>query len=299
MINKALTKELKELANKFLLAETKSTKNVCTTQAKFLLESLGLCENLSFNQMYKQLGFSYLMGKNSSSKIEKGLKENINSYVLYLSASDNSGFDLCKYASKFCREICLVESGRSLMEQKNGNIHKSRLLKTWLYQFNEPLFNELLEFELRKAQNSYIKTGIKFCVRLNGTSDLNFYSIMDKFTNIQFYDYTKDINRVLNSCGENNHHITFSFSGSNFAHCRQAIKQGFNVAVPVLKSDFKKILSDFNEFCFNGDTTDLRFLDKQKGKICLLSVKGNHKDENSFLLSYESFNNLLNKVHLN
>ena len=95
-----------------------------------------------------------------------------------------------------------------------------------------------------------------------------------------------------------NHHITFSFSGSNFAHCRQAIKQGFNVAVPVLKSDFKRILIEFKN-TFDGDKTDLRYLDKQKGKICLLSVNGNHKDENSFLLSYESFNNLLNKVHLN
>ena len=255
---------IKELADRFLLSEDQKEQSEILVNASFELSQL-IFDQITI-KTYKALNFSYLLGRNSSSKIEKGLKENIDSYVLYLSASKNAGFDICTYASKFCRQICLVESGRASMEQKNGNIHKSRLIKTWLYKFNNKLFNQILEHELNKARARYIKTGVKFCVRLNGTSDLSFFKTIVKNPDIQFYDYTKDPLTALNNLA--NHHITFSFSGSNIQHCRQALRNGLNLAVPVLKSDFKKILEDYSRFCFNGDITDLRFLDKHKSKIC-------------------------------
>ena len=285
---------INQLADSFLLSNDKEEQTQILTEASQILASLTF-ERITI-KTYRALSFSYLMGRNSSSKIEKGLKENIDSYVLYLSASKNAGFDVCTYASKFCREICLVESGRASMKQKNGNIHKSRLIKTWLYKFNNKLFNQILEHELNKARSRYIKTGVKFCVRLNGTSDLSFFKTIVKNQDIQFYDYTKDSLTSLNNLS--NHHITFSFSGSNIQHCKQALRNGLNIAVPVIKSDFERILNDFKNICFNGDITDLRFLDKHKSKICLLSVKGNHKDTSPFLLDYDSFKELLTKLKL-
>ena len=121
---------IKELADRFLLSEDQKEQSEILVNASFELSQL-IFDQITI-KTYKALNFSYLLGRNSSSKIEKGLKENIDSYVLYLSASKNAGFDICTYASKFCRQICLVESGRASMEQKNGNIHKSRLIKTWL-----------------------------------------------------------------------------------------------------------------------------------------------------------------------
>ena len=286
---------INQLANNFLLSNDKQEQTQILTEVGQILASLTF-ERITI-KTYRALNFSYLMGRNSSSKIEKGLKENIDSYVLYLSASKNAGFDVCTYASKFCREICLVESGRASMEQKNGNIHKSRLIKTWLYKFNNKLFNQILRHEINKAQARYIKAGIDFCIRLNGTSDLNFHSIKAEFQNIQFYDYTKNPNEILGNDLDNNH-LTFSFSGSNIQHCKQALRNGLNIAVPVIKSDLERILNDFKNICFNGDITDLRFLDKHKSKICLLSVKGNHKNTSPFLLDYDSFKDLLNKLKL-
>ena len=45
----------------------------------------------SYSAFKKDFGFSYFAGLNSSQKTVKGLKENFNTLILYLSASKNAG----------------------------------------------------------------------------------------------------------------------------------------------------------------------------------------------------------------
>ena len=286
------TKNLTSLAQTFLNSTSDKERAIIRGVVSSSMKKLEFKTGFS---ALKNLGISYLLGRNSSSKMMKGIKQNYDSYVLYLSASNNSGFDLCSFASKFCRDICLVESGRTMMEKQDGKIHTSRLKKTWLLEFNRAHFDKILQYEIDKAYKRNLKTNIAYCIRLNGTSDCEFNSIIES-NNVQFYDYTKNPEHVINA--SQNHHHTFSFSGSNIVLCKQLIKQDINIAVPVLKSDFSRILSEFRQV-YNGDETDLRFLDKMKGGICLLSVKGRHKDISPFLLDFEGFKALYSKLGLN
>ena len=220
------------------------------------------------------------LGKNSSSKIEKGKTKNIDTYILYLSASDNAGFDICPSATEACRKLCLVESGRAAMESKSGNIHVSRLIKTWLYRFNRDVFNKLIQADIDKAKNGKNE----FCVRLNGTSDLNFKKIIDNNPTVQFYDYTKNsfmINAIKGGVSAKNYHVTFSYSGHNLAECVRALKAGLNIAVAVTPSDLEFALGLENTF--DGDKTDLRYLDKTKSGLCILKIKGNNPEINEFV----------------
>ena len=250
-----------------------------------------LTTDMSVAKIKKSLGITYLAGINSSSKIEKGEKLNYDTLILYLSASTNAGFDLCKHASEFCRQLCLVASGRASMDKKAGyketGIYVSRLIKTWLYRYNKPVFFKVLESEVSKliGRNNV-------AVRLNGTSDLNFKKIIKKYSSIQFYDYTKDINRALKNTLKN-YHITFSFSGDNHFKCLEALCNGINVAVPVSEATKQALLKDYSDDCIDGDITDLRFLDEIKGGLVLLTVKGNDIQQNDFIASYNTCKKLI------
>jgi uncharacterized protein YehS (DUF1456 family) len=276
---------IKSLAFTFLSTESKELKKAVLADVKSYLEGLKF---KSCAKLKRELGLSYFLGLNSSSKIEKGLKENIDTLVLYLSASDNAGFEICPYKTVECALACLVESGRAAMESKQGNIHISRLVKTWLVKFRKDLALELIQADINRA----VKKGRKFAVRLNGTSDLNWKWIINRFPAVQFYDYTKGLNRVLKA--EHNEHITFSFSGYNHSDCFQAVRMKANIAIPVTKEDFEAALKLPNTF--NGDTTDLRYKDEQKGQLCLLKVKGNNVKKSAFIMNFEEVEKMSQEI---
>jgi hypothetical protein len=273
---------IKSIASAFLSTNNKSKKESLLNDAKSLLESsTNELLILSPAKILKSLELTYFTGRNSSSKVEKGLKKEIDTIILYLSASKNAGFDICKFASEFCRKVCLVESGRASMEQNNGSIHIARLVKTWLVKFAPSVSDKLILWEIDKAVKRKEKSGREFVVRLNGTSDLNFSHLIVQRPNVQFYDYTKkpSVSKLKN------HHLTFSFSGDNMQQVFKMVNQGLNIAVPVMAGDFKESLKLSN--CYNGDETDLRSYDKEQGKLCLLKIKGNGIAKNPFILDFE------------
>jgi hypothetical protein len=134
--------------------------------------------------------------------------------------------------------------------------------------------------------------------RLNGTSDLSwekyevmrngevFTNIFAAFPNVQFYDYTKVIGRKVT--GITNYHLTFSMADGNYLDCKRAVAEGLNVAVVfgIKKGTaMPKKFFNHNLSVFNGDDSDLRFLDP-KGCVVGLYAKGKAKKDTSGFVKY-------------
>ena len=273
---------MKQLALDYLL-ETQPVKHMgIIMQVESIMQELTF---KSYNSMLKNLGISYFAGVDSSSKIVKGNKLDYNTLILYLSASKNAGKDVCRFASTGCRLACLVASGRALMSMRSEekSIQTSRLVKTWLVVFRRDIALKMLRHQIEAGNNKYKN----FCVRLNGTSDLDFTDLMSEYPDVQFYDYTKDPTRLQ----ADNYHITFSYSeasASRLRHYKQAIQRGQSIAIPVRADDYSQALELPN--CFDMDKSDLRFLDKI-GKYGILKAKVTEGMQdgmkNGFILSLE------------
>lgn len=261
-------KELKELANAYLREIEPAKKFGILLQAESLLKAYSYTSKA---KLLKDLQISYFASVNSSQKIVKGEKLNFDTLVLYLSASKNAGVDLCKFASTGCRLACLVASGHALIEENAGKntIAVSRIVKTWLTVYRRDIAEAVLCAEIESAKKRAEKRGRKFAVRINGTSDLCFADVINAFPDVQFYDYTKDPERVELP----NYHLTFSYADTSKArikHYKQAIKRGQSIAFPVIASDFEEACAIPD--CYSMDDTDLRFLDKA-GKYGILKAK--------------------------
>lgn len=127
------------------------------------------------------------------------------------------------------------------------------------------LFDEIITAELKAKQLGY-----KFSVRLNNTSDISpemFYktingkkvNILQYFQHIQFYDYTKVLNRIELTKKYKNYDLTFSYSGYNIDECLTALKNKTRVAVV-----FKEVPTKFwNLKVVDGDKYDMRYYDKK------------------------------------
>ena len=121
-------------------------------------------------------------------------------------------------------------------------------------------------------------------VRLNGTSDLDFIELINRrfnvdvlseLTNLQFYDYTKNLSRAMKYLGSR-YHLTFSRSEVNNSECMQYLIEGGNVAMV-----FDKVPSTFMGFTvIDGDESDLRYMDEQN-VIVGLKAKGDAKKDTS------------------
>jgi hypothetical protein len=295
MKNETLKETLKDLAESYL-RETEPVKKF-----GILLKAESYLKDYTYTtkaKLLKDLQVSYFASVNSSQKIEKGKKQNFDTLVLYLSASKNAGVDLCKFASTGCRLACLVASGHALIEKRSGKnkIDVSRIVKSWLAIYRKDIAETVLLAEIESAKKRAERKGRKFSVRLNGTSDIDFYNVINAFPDVQFYDYTKDPERVELP----NYHLTFSYSQASKArvnHYKQAIERGQSIAFPVIASEFEQAcaLPD----CYSMDETDLRFLDNA-GKYGILKAKvtENLKEgvKNKFLLSVKDLKKVIELI---
>jgi hypothetical protein len=125
--------------------------------------------------------------------------------------------------------------------------------------------------EIERLRRKAERKGVRLAVRLNGTSDLAWERIAPQlftiFPTVQFYDYTKGIERMLRfvnarSCGPvgawpANYDLTFSRSEDNESDCRRVLDAGGRVAVV-----FDVIPPTYYQLpVVDGDASDLRFLD--------------------------------------
>ncbi len=225
-------------------------------------------------------------------KILKGMKQGFMTYILHLAPADVSGYNTCPKATAGCKAACLNTAGRGGMFKKGETtnvIQKARIRKTKLFFENRDVFLAILEDDIRKAIKQSEKKGLVPVFRLNGTSDLSWekYGIIQKFPNVQFYDYTKVLGRKVSYLS--NYHLTFSAADGNDDDVRRAIKEKYNIAT-VFGIKKSQPMPETYEGApvFNGDDSDLRFLDP-KGVVVGLYAKGKAKKDTSGFVKFPTF----------
>jgi hypothetical protein len=230
-------------------------------------------------------------------KVLKGLKEGFNTYILHLAPANLSGYETCPKRTAGCTAACLNTAGRGGMFKKGENtnmIQQARIRKTKMFFENRAQFMVDLVKDIELAIKQSARLNLVPVFRLNGTSDLSFekYSVVrngveynnifEAFSEVTFYDYTKILGRKVKNIP--NYSLTFSAADGNDADVYAAIQQGYNIAVVF---GIKKTLPMPDSYLglpvFNGDESDLRFLDP-KGVIVGLYAKGKaKKDETGFV----------------
>jgi hypothetical protein len=153
----------------------------------------------------------------------------------------------------------------------------ARDARTALYLERPVVFIKRLRAELTLLEAEALQHGLKPAARLNGTSDLLWErfdpDLFSDFPEIQFFDYTKISQRMLNFLDGKfppNYHLTFSADACGRHHATYVNSRGGNVAVvfwPFVPKTWWGIA------VINGDRHDARFLDP-KGVIVGLKAKG-------------------------
>ena len=204
-------------------------------------------------------------------KTVKGEKLGVLTGILYLAPAKISGYEVCPRRSAGCTAACLYTAGMGAF----SNVQQARINKTKMYFEDRPNFLFQLEKDIKALVKKANKLNMKPAIRLNGTSDINWMSsgIMDKFPDVQFYDYTKVLRRLKDKI-PTNYNITFSKSEDNNSECETALELGFNVAAV-----FKNLPQQYmGRQVINGDETDVRFADG-KGVVIGLTAKGKAKKD--------------------
>ena len=232
-------------------------------------------------------------------KTLKGMKQGYNTYIMHLAPGSLSGHNTCPKATAGCLSACLNTAGRGGMFKKGentNNIQKARIRKTQLFYNDRDQFMSLLVKDILLAIKQSAKADLIPVIRLNGTSDISwekypvkmgnvtYSNIFAAFGFITFYDYSKVLGRKVNHIS--NYSLTFSAADGNDNDVREAIKQGYNIAVVF---GIKKTLPMPNTYLglpvYNGDESDLRFLDP-KCHIVGLYAKGKAKKDTSGFVKY-------------
>jgi hypothetical protein len=225
---------------------------------------------------------------NDNAKLNKSNKASAK-YVtrgLSLAPANASGHEVCASRSPGCTQACIFTSGHARIFK---HINRARIAKTRLFFQQRDVFLSMLNQEIKYWKRYAERKGKKLAIRLNVFSDILWEKLVPElftsFTDVQYYDYSKHANRVLRSLTQDwpkNYYLTFSRSESNETDCIKILNAGGNVTVVFSN---KKLPRTWNGYkVINGDTTDLRFLDK-KGYVVGLYAKGQgKKDQSGFVV---------------
>ena len=245
----------------------------------------------------KVTGLSYLGSVASSSKIAKGLKYNEMTYILYLAPAEQSGYNVCPMSTEECRTACLTESGHNRIDVKKNAINKARIKKTKLFFEERDFFMAWLVTEIEKAKADADKAGMRFSVRLNGTSDIeptlfkhNGRVIFDLFDDVTFYDYTKVAKRFRLLDKYTNYDLTYSFSGHNMLQCLDLLDKAKGRVAMVFEGKVLPV-SFMGYKVIDGDAYDMRYLDEQGVIVGLKFKKVRNKIDtanNKFIIPMDS-----------
>jgi hypothetical protein len=204
-------------------------------------------------------------------KTTKGEKLGVLTGILYLAPAKISGYEVCPKRSAGCTAACLFTAGMGAF----SNVQEARINKTKRYFEDRPGFMDQLKKDINALVKKAKKLDMKPAIRLNGTSDINWVAsgVIDSYPEIQFYDYTKVVNRLEKELPKN-YNLTFSRSEDNEKDCEKALELGFNVAA-VFKTLPEKWMG---REVVSGDETDVRFADA-KGVVIGLTAKGRAKKD--------------------
>jgi len=232
-------------------------------------------------------------------KIEKGSVFGYLPFILHLAPADLSGFETCPKRTAGCTAACLNTAGRGGMFKRGETtnaIQQARIRKTRAFFEKRDEFMAALADDIARGIRKAERKGLTPVFRLNGTSDLAFEkirvtyngteyrNIFAAFPTVQFYDYTKIAGRSVAHIA--NYHVTFSAADGNDADVARAISAGYNVAVVFGIKKTEALPAYYNGMpVFNGDDSDLRFLDP-KGHIIGLYAKGKAKNDTTGFVKY-------------
>jgi hypothetical protein len=230
-------------------------------------------------------------------KTLKGMKQGYNTYILHLAPANLSGYETCPKRTAGCTSACLNTAGRGGMFKKGettNTIQKARIRKAKMFFENRDEFMADLVKDIELAIKQSEKKGLIPVFRLNGTSDLSFEkyevirngklyrNIFSAFADNIFYDYTKILGRKIAEIP--NYSLTFSAADGNDNDVAKAITQGYNIATVF---GIKKTLPMPDSYLglpvFNGDESDLRFLDPKQVIVGLYAKGKAKKDETGFV----------------
>ena len=254
---------------------------------------------------------SYKLLSFNNPKIIKG--EKISNYLTAIMHLSPINTKICPYQDVAgCKEACLNTAGRGGIIKRGETtnvIQEARKRKTNLYLEDRNTFMSYLITDIGKFVRYCKNKGKLPCIRLNGTSDIqweNIYvgnmeqysldttdiklfnkkeydldcqNIFELFSDVQFYDYTKIPTRKVSEY--KNYHLTWSYSEANMKYANWFDKIAYNIAVVfngAMPIHFK------GREVVNGDESDLRFLDK--GNVIVgLKAKGKaRKDMSGFVI---------------
>ena len=237
----------------------------------------------------------------SNSKVNKKAQElGYFPAVLHLAPAKASGYQVCAMAKMAgCIEVCLNTAGRGGIakdravhsphgvEVPDNAIQAARIRRTRLLFEEVAVFWKSLISDITQLEYEARTLGLKACVRLNGTSDLRWESmafegrtILERFPKLQFYDYTKLLNRRSIPA---NYDLTISYSTAKpyDKNCIAAARsQGRRIAA-VWRGTQPDFLHGFPTV--SGDDHDLRFLDPLDS-CCALTAKGRARKQDSALI---------------
>ena len=214
-----------------------------------------------------------------NAKTPKGENLQVLTGILYLAPAKISGYEVCPRRTEGCTKSCLYTSGRGAF----SNVQQARIRRTKMFFEQRELFMSMLKLDIRILEVMAKDKGMTPAVRLNGTSDIDWirFGIMEEFPNVQFYDYTKVLNRLSKPL-PSNYSLTFSRSGHNDIECDAAIRMGANVSIVFSLNKKSPMPTTWHDVpVFDGDDTDARFLDPQGGYIIGLRAKGDAKKDTS------------------
>ena len=222
-------------------------------------------------------------------KANKNIELGYHTYFLSLAHSDISGYNVCPMANKLktkesnknkstCSSVCVGYNGFASIYK---NVMNSRIKKTKMFYEDRNQFMQLLIKDIQKAINYSLKKGFIPTFRLNTYSDIKFENIkvthenkiynniFELFHHVNFYDYTKLVNRQTPS----NYQLTYSYYG-NKKNYKKTLKSDQNIAIV-----FDKLPNKYNNrIVIDGDKTDLRLTDNDGKKVIVgLKFKGNKK----------------------
>lgn len=259
-----------------------NTKNATAWQKKVLAQANNNLRQLfpekhcdiTFEDIEKAY-FRNALSVNADAKTTKGNAEGYATGILYLAASRLSGYNTCTKASDGCIVSCLTWAGRCAFY----SVTKAQVIKTLALFFEMPRYEATLQKSIDALRRKAAREGMTPVVRLNGTSDLpweKMTSLMQRNSDIQFYDYTKNDARLYMPKPKN-YDLTLSLSEDNHEAVRQALTAGHRVAV-VFRKEIPKTFWGFK--VIDGDKHDLCFLHPQ-GVILGLKAKGKAKKDKS------------------
>ena len=229
----------------------------------------------------------------SNTKILKSRKYGFSTYGIHLAPANLSGYNTCRSASIGCSKACLNLAGHGVFK----TVQQSRINKTLFFFKEREAFMQTLAKQIESRIKSAKRKDLTPCFRPNLTSDLpyekikvkalNNLTIVERFADLQFYDYTKVPARMsafLAGDFPPNYHLTFSRNEElkNKKLCESFLKAGGNCAY-VFRDSLPKTYRGIK--VINGDESGLRFLDPTPCIVGLVEKGKAKQDKTGFVIT--------------